>query len=422
MPTFQYTAMDGEGREQKGRVEAQNEQEAAAKLKHMGLFATTLSQAHGGGGRARGGRPARAKSKPKGGAIVLGTPVLKKKKLTTFTRQLATLLSAGQALVRGLRTLERQNRKDAAAARVIGDLADSVESGSTFSEALAGHPKSFSKLYISMVRAGEAAGRLEMTLENLAVFMEKAARVAGRIKSAMAYPAVVLVVAGGITVFLMVFLVPRFATIFDDMLPGEKLPALTRFVVAASEFLKEHVIMSLIMLASIFVLFKVLRKTKKGAYSMDYALIKVPPVSHLVVRSSVSRVCRTLGTLMDSGVSVLQALQIARDTSGNQVIANAMQKVHDAVKEGEGMTKPLENTHVFPPIVVSMVEVGEETGALPDMLTRIADVYEEEVDCAVEGLTSMLEPIMIVFLAAVVGTIVIAMFMPLIKLIEKLGQ
>ncbi len=426
MPTFQYTAMDGQGREQKGRIEASNQQEAASKLKQQGLFATDISgqggAGRGGAGRgAAGGRKRPAKPKKRGGGMVLGTPVLKKKKLATFTRQLATLLTAGQALVRALRTLERQSQKDPAGARVIGDLAESVESGSTFSEALAGHPKSFSKLYVSMVKAGEAAGRLESSLDNLALFMEKAARIAGRIKSALAYPAVVLTIALGLTAFLMVFVVPRFATIFDEMLPGEPLPGLTRFVVGTSNFMKNNILATLGIIAGIIVLFVLIKRTKKGSFALDYTAISMPPFNQLVVRSSVSRVCRTLGTLMDSGVSVLQALQIARDTSGNEVVSRAMQKVHDAVKEGEGMSKPLENTNVFPPIVVSMVEVGEETGALPDMLRRIADVYEEEVDRAVESLTSMLEPIMIVFLAGVVGTIVIAMFLPLIKLIDKLG-
>ncbi len=421
MPIYQYTAMDGQGKEQKGRIDAGSEQEAASKLKQMGLFATSISQ-----GRARTGKGPQKASGParkrkSGAGMILGTPVIKKKKLMTFTRQMATLLDAGQALVRALRTLERQSKRDIGAAYVIKDLADSVEGGSTFSEALTSHPKTFSKLYVSMVRAGEAAGKLEMTLENLATFMEKAARIGGKIKSAMAYPAVVLFVALSITIFLMIFLVPKFAVIFDDMLPDDPLPGLTILVVNISFFIKNHFMIAFGMVVCLVVLFKVAKKTKQGAYIFDWLTFKVPPISQLVVRSSVARVCRTLGTLMDSGVSVLQALQIARETSGNEVVSRAMQDVHDAVKEGEGMSKPLDNTNVFPPIVVSMVEVGEETGALPNMLTRIADVYEEEVDRAVEALTSMLEPAMIVLLAGIVGTIVIAMFLPLIKLIEKLG-
>lgn len=419
MPTFEYTAMDGQGKEKRGRIDAANEQDAGGKLKQQGLFATSLTAAKATAKRsAKGGRGA---AKKKGGAIVLGSPVIKKKKLTIFTRQMATLLAAGQALVRALRTLERQAGRDAMTSRVIGEIADSVEGGTTFSEALAAHPKSFSKLYVSMVRAGEAAGQLETTLDNLAVFMEKAERIAGKIKSAMAYPAVVLVVALGITSFLLMFLVPKFADIFADMLPGEDLPTLTNLVVTVSFWLKDHFLIAAGLVIGLGFLLHFAKKTKQGGYAIDMVFFKVPPFSGLVVRSSVARVSRTLGTLMDSGVSVLQALQIAGETSGNEVISRAMRKVHDAVKEGEGMSKPMAGTGVFPPIVVSMVEVGEETGSLPNMLSRIADVYEEEVDRAVEALTSMIEPIMIVFLAAIVGTIVIAMFLPMIKLIEGLG-
>jgi type IV pilus assembly protein PilC len=422
MPTFQYTAMDSDGKQQRGRLDANSRDAAAAKLKDRGLFPTRVEEAapakSGGGPRA--GRKV-GKSSGKGGAIVLGTPIIKKKKLPTFTRQLATLLQSELPLVRGLRTLERQSRKDAGAMRVIGDLADSVEGGSTFSEALAGHPKTFSKLFINMVRAGEAAGEIEGTLDRLAGFMEKSQRIAGRVKSALAYPIIVLVIASTITAGLMYFVVPKFAEIFEEMLEGEPLPGLTQFVIGVSTTLKDRGLLVLCCVVGVFVLLKMLRKTKQGCYALDWMKLKTPPINQLVTRSAVARLCRTLGTLMNSGVSVLQALQIVKETSGNEVIAQATQKVHDSVKEGESMAGPMESTNVFPVIVVSMVEVGEETGSLPDMLNRIADVYEEEVDRAVDAMTSLLEPIMIVFLAVVVGTIVLAMFMPLIKLIDKLG-
>jgi len=424
MPNYQYIAMDGKGQEQKGRIEANSQQDAAAKLKQRGLFATNIQEARAGGGRAAGRSQAKksARKSSRKSAMMLTTPVIKRKKLTTFTRQLATLLDAGQALVRALRTLERQAQRDPAVGHVIGDLADAVEGGGTFSEALAGHPKTFSKLYVSMVRAGEAAGQLEGTLNNLAIFMEKAERIRGKVKSALAYPVAILVVATIITTFLMVYIVPKFESIFKEMLgEDETLPALTRLVITASVIIKDHFIAVAIGLILLFLAVKFIKKTKQGAYVSDLLFIKMPPFNSLVIRSTVARVSRTLGTLMDSGVSVLQALQIARETSGNAVVSRAMQDVHDAVKEGEGMSRPLQSAGVFPPIVVSMVEVGEETGALPSMLTRIADVYEEEVDRAVEGLTAILEPLTIVLLAVVVGTIVIAMFLPLIKLIEQIG-
>lgn len=424
MPTFQYTAMDGKGNEQKGRIEAGNQQQAAAKLKQSGLFATNLIQSRGEGAGAGGKKQSQTKARKssKKGALMLTKPVIKRKKLATFTRQLATLLDAGQALVRALRTLERQAHRDPAVGNVIKDLADAVEGGGTFSEALTGHPKTFSKLYVSMVRAGEAAGQLEGTLNNLALFMEKAERIRGRVKSALAYPITVLVVAIIITTFLMVYIVPKFRDIFNEMLEGEPLPALTNFVIGISEFLVNHYLVAIALVFGLIIGIVLLKRTKSGAYATDLILIKMPPFNALVVRATTARVCRTLGTLMDSGVSVLQALQIARETAGNAVISNVMQEVHDAVKEGEGMSRPLQSAGVFPPIVISMVEVGEETGALPSMLNRISDVYEEEVDRAVEALTAMLEPLTIVLLAVVVGAIVIAMFLPLVKLIEKLGQ
>ncbi|MFO7820505.1 MAG: type II secretion system F family protein, partial [Lentisphaeria bacterium] len=240
MPTFQYTAMDGKGQEQKGRIDAGDQQQAASKLKQMGLFATNIMEARGGGAAKKGGK-GKAKSggrSAKKGSMMLTKPVIKRKKLVTFTRQLATLLEAGQALVRALRTLERQAHKDPAVAHVIKNLADAVEGGGTFSEALAGHPKSFSKLYVNMVRAGEAAGQLDGTLDNLAVFLEKADRVRGRVKSALAYPIVIMVIAGVITIFLMTYIIPKFQEIFNKMLEGEPLPPVTEWVIGVSNLLK----------------------------------------------------------------------------------------------------------------------------------------------------------------------------------------
>lgn len=423
MAKFHYTAMDGRGKEQKGKIDAGNEQEAAAKLKQMGLFPTSVAAMKGkGDGKKGGAAPGAAGRKPEGGfSLSMGAPTIKRKLLTTVTRQLATLLDAGLPLVRALRTLERQAKNNPGARRVLGDLANAVEGGSTFSEALAGHPKSFSKLYVNMVRAGEASGAMEAVLNRLAEFMEKAQRIAGKVKSAMVYPVIVLVVAGGITSGLMVFIVPKFAKIFDEMLPGEPLPALTNLVITISGFMKDQVVIMICMIVGFVVSYKLARKTKPGAFLFDFIAIKAPPFNQLTVKSSCARFCRTLGTLMQSGVAVLQALQIVRDTAGNEIVSRAVQTVHDAVKEGEGMTKPLEAAKIFPGMVVSMVEVGEETGALPEMLNRIADTYEEEVDRAVEALTSLIEPAMIVFLAVVVGGIVIALFLPLIKLIDKLG-
>ncbi len=416
MPKYQYVAMDNQGKEHKNKIDAENETEAGAKLKQMGLFPTSITEIKGSGKTPAAAAPG-GKKKSKFGA----GGALNSKVLCTVTRQLATLLDAGLPLVRALRTLERQAKKDPILKRILGELANSVEGGTTFSEALAAHPKSFERLYVNMVRAGEASGAMEAVLNRLATFMEKAARLAGKVKSAMIYPAVVLTVALTITSGLMVFIVPKFAKIFDEMLPGEPMPGLTQFIIGISNFMQTQILAMIGILVAIIIGFKMFKATKVGSYTIDMFLIKTPPINNLVIKSNVARMCRTLGTLMNSGVAVLQALQIVRDTSGNELVARAVQTIHDAVKEGEGMSKPLGSVGLFPAMVVSMIEVGEETGALPEMLNRIADTYEEEVDQVVDGLTSLIEPVMIVGLAVIVGSIVIALFLPLIKLIDKMG-
>ena len=419
MARFQYTAVDGNGKERKGVIDAADDKEATNLLKQQGLFPTGVVEA--GGAKKKGG--AGQASGAKGGAgFRFGAPKVGSKDLCTTTRQLATLLEAGLPLVRALRTLQRQAKgQKPALFAVMGHLADAVEGGATFSEALATNPRTFNRLYVSMVRAGEASGAMEIVLVRLAEFMEKAQRIAGKVKSALVYPISVLVIALAITAGLMIFVIPKFAKMFEEMLPGETLPGITLFVIGASNALKDNAIgFAIGVFVGIFI-FKLILKTKPGAYAFDYFAMKAPPFNTLVIKNSSARFCRTLGTLMGSGVAVLQALQIVKDTSGNELVARAIQDVHDAVKEGEGMTQPLEKSKVFPLMLCSMVEVGEETGALPDMLNRVAGVYEEEVDRAVEGMTSLIEPIMICFLAVIVGGIVIALFAPMVKMIDKLG-
>jgi type IV pilus assembly protein PilC len=420
--------MDSSGKEKKGRMEAASEQAINAALKEQGMFPTSIKEDKFASGAKKSSRPAAgavgAGGKPKNSFmnfnLTLGSPKVKTKDLTIITRQIAILLDAGLPLVRSLRTLEKQAKKPAVK-RVMKESADSVEGGSTFSEALAQHPKTFDKLYLNMIRAGEAAGAMEVILDRLAKFMEKAAKLAGKIKAAMIYPTVVMSVAGMITAGLMIFIVPKFEKIFSELLGGAKLPALTRFVLGISNVMQKHFVETAIAIAVFVVVFKAVGKTKKGRFMIDLAKYRAPLMGPIISKSSIARFSRTLGTLMSSGVPVLQALQIVRDTSGNEVVAEAVQKVHDAVKEGEGMAGPLAATKIFPDMVISMIEVGEETGKLPDMLEKIAETYDDEVDNAVDVLTSMIEPLMIIFLAVVVGTIVIAMFMPLIEIINQLG-
>jgi len=418
MPIFQYTAMDASGKEQKGQHEAASEEAVASFLKEQGMFPTSIKPL------AKGAKAKKEKAKgpaaAKGLSINLGPVVMKGKDLTVFTRQLAILLDAGLPLIRSLKTLERQ-AKNPSVKTILGKVAASVEGGSTFSEALAQHPKSFDKLYLNMIRAGEAAGKLELILTRLAGFREKAAKIAGKVKSAMVYPAIVLTIAIGITIFLMIFIVPKFEVMFTEMLDGAQLPAITRFVMGISRWLKDNIIIAIVIVVVLVIATKFLLKTEKGRFYFDKGIYNAPVIGLLISRTAISKFSRTLGTLMGSGVPVLNALQIVRDTAGNELVSKAVQQVHDAVKEGEPMAPPLQSTKIFPDMVISMIEVGEETGKLPDMLEKIADTYDEEVDNAVSALTSMIEPLMIVFLAVIVGGIVIALFSPLITIIQTLG-
>jgi len=423
MPQFVYIAMDSDGKERKGKIDSPTEEQAAVALKKQNLYPTSIKPAKGEKIVAAKKKGAPAKKKSGGGGMMnmtIGTPVIKRKQLTLFTRQLAILLDAGLPLIRSLKTLERQS-KDPIVKMVLGETSDAVESGATFSEALAKNPKSFDKLFLNMIRAGEAAGAMETILNRLAQFMESSARIAGKVKAALIYPIVVLSVATLVTSGLMVFIVPNFAKIFDDLLEGEPLPMITQWVIDTSDVMKNQALYVIIGIAVFIFAIKMIGKTKNGKYVFDWIKYNIPLFGPIIAKTSISRFARTLGTLMASGVGVLGALVIVKDTAGNEVVCNAVAKVHDAVKEGEGIAAPLSATKIFPEMVVSMIEVGEETGKLPDMLEKIADTYEEEVDNAVGALTSLIEPIMIVGLAVVVGTIVIALFLPLTKIIEKMS-
>ena len=431
MPKFAYIAVDSAGKESRGTIEAPNQAQAVAKVRSQGLFPTAIGAAGGSEGSTTA-KPAAAKKGAPVGKKSVGQmkieiklpkflrPKVKQKDLTTLTRQLATLVDAGLPLLRGLHVLQRQT-PNPTLKETLGGMCDSVESGSTFSESLLNYPKVFDNLYVNMVRAGEAGGVLEVVLNRLAEFAEKAEKIKNKVKGAMVYPCVVLFAAIGITAFLLVAVIPKFKDIFNDLLEGKALPAITQFVMDASNAVMNNGLTVVAAIVAIVVLFKVFAKTKTGRYVLDVAKLNAPAFGSLVRRTAVARMTRTLGTLLASGVPVLQAINIVRDTTGNEVISRAMQMVHDAVKEGESMTAPLAASKVFPPMVVSMVEVGEETGALPDMLTRIANTYDDEVDNAVAGLTSVIEPLMIIILAVIVGTIVIAMFMPMIQIIGSLG-
>lgn len=412
MPNFNYTAIDGQGNETTGVLSADSNAQAIEMLKGNGLYPTQVVE-EGVGAKGKKGKKAKRVKVKTGGRI-------KTKTLMIFTRQLATLIDSGLPLLRSLTVLGKQEPNPILKA-TINTLADSVQSGSTFSESLAAHPKIFNKLYINMVKAGELGGVLEVVLNRLAEYQEKAQKLKNKIVSAMVYPTIVMFIAVAIMAFLMLFIVPKFKTIFDEMLGGQKLPMLTEMVTGFSSTFAQYWWAVLLGAITIFLIYKFVSSTKGGRYAIDSFKLKMPLFGNVQRKSAISRFSRTLGTLVTSGVPILQALNITRDTAGNVVVSNAIDRVHESVKEGESIVAPLEASKVFPPMVISMVDVGEETGQLPEMLLKVADVYDDEVDNAVAALTSMLEPIMIVMLALVVGTIVLALFLPLVKIISTLN-
>ncbi len=439
MATFQYIAKDSAGNETRGQIEAGDRASAIAAVRAQGLLPTALGEVKSApAAAAAAAKPARAGGKkkaapapkPKGKGlgskeIKIKMPSwmqgkIKTKVLTQFTRQLATLVNAGLPLMRGIEVLKRQ-MKDPQMKDALDGIAENIAAGGTFSESLTVYPKIFDNLYINMVKAGEAGGVLEVVLGRLAEFAEKSEKIANKVKGAMIYPIVVLVAAVGITAFLLVAVIPKFKQVFNDMLGGQALPGITQWVIDMSEWVQHNGLTLAIIVAALVIIKKVVGKTEAGAKLYDWISLHAPVTGTLVQRTAVSRVTRTLGTLLSSGVPILQSLVIVRDTTGNRIVSEALQNVHDAVKEGEGMTQPLAQCSVFPPMVVSMVEVGEETGALADMLTRIANTYDDEVDNAVAGMTAAIEPALIIVLAVVVGTIVIAMFLPMIKIISSVS-
>src|SRR5437773_6042572 len=427
MPRYNYVALDTRGQEASGLVEAASTNAAISQLRQAGYFPTSvmeeaISSPDGQEARQRAAKMASTtKTRAKRGVVLLERKKIKSKILMIFTRQLATLIDSGLPLLRSLNVLAKQER-DKVLKKTIDKLADSVQGVSTFSDALALHPRIFNDLYVNMVKAGEVGGVLELVLNRLSEFQEKAAKIKNKVLSAMVYPVIVMTMAVAIMCFLLVFIVPRFEAIFHDLLGDKPLPPVTQFVLGVSGFMKNDGLVLLGAAVAIGFIYNFIGRTRRGRLAIDIFKLRMPLFGNLNRKTAISRFARTLGTLVTSGVPILQALNITRETAGNAAIARAIARVHDSVKEGESIVQPLEASKAFPAMVVSMVDVGEETGKLPDMLLKIAEVYDDEVDNAVAGLTSLLEPIMIVFLALVVGTIVIALFMPLISIITGLQQ
>ncbi len=428
MPNFKYTALDQNGAEKTGIVSADNKIAAMEMVRAQGLLVRECVEADAASSPAQAEKSQDASNKkPKGkkkqGQGKAGTGV-NQKELMIFTRQLATLIDAGLPLLQSLQVLTKQEPNPNLRA-TISSLADAVQGGSTFSDALSTFPKLFNRLFVNMVKAGEIGGVLEVVLKRLAEYQEKAGKLRGKIVSAMVYPVIIMVIALGILVFLMLVIVPKFKQMFEGQ--NMELPAFSQFVFNFSDNCMAtdvipfvpNALLAIALIVGAIIFTTLWRRTPKGGRVVDAMMLKLPKLGHLNQVNAVARFSRTFGTLVSSGVPILQALNITRDTAGNIIVADAVSKVHDAVREGESIVTPMTTSNIFPPMVLSMVDVGEETGRLPDMLMRVADVYDEEVDNSVTALTAMLEPLMIVGLAVIVGSIVLAMFMPMMEIIKN---
>ncbi len=416
MPTFLYEALDAQGKEVKADIEALSNKEAISKIRNKGLFPTKV-RAKGGAKKVKATTASTVKRRKGVGRKV------KTKLICQFARQLSTLQDAGLAILRSLRILEQQ-QKPGTLKRVIGFVAEDIEGGATLSEALSKHPKVFNHLFVNMVAAGEVGGVLDIILARLADFMEKAERLKAKVKGAMVYPIVVMTAALAIVLGLMIFIIPTFAEVLDDMGDGATLPWLTLKLCAISDWLiGRKGLNALIVVLSPFViisLVKFIKQFSNGRYVMDQINLHMPVIKQIAYKVSVARWTRTLGTLISAGVPILEAINIARDTSGNEVYARMLQKVHHSIRQGDTFANPLRASKTVDSLVVNMVDVGEETGDLDKMLEKIANNFDEEADVLVSSLMSMLEPIMILFLGGMVGTIVIAMFLPIISIITAL--
>ncbi len=415
MPVFHYEALDSQGVGIKDEVDALSEKEAISKILNMGYFPTKV--------RMRGvGKKAAAKAVAKPRRRRGAGGKVKIKAITQFARQLSTLQDAGLPILRSLRILEEQ-QKSGTFKKVVGYVADDIEGGSTLSEALGHFPKSFDRLFVNMVAAGETGGVLDLILSRVADFMEKAQKLKSRVKSAMVYPIVVLTAAFGILLALMTFVVPKFNEVLTEMLEGEQMHVITRTVLAASAWIAYDfgwVILIGVPFGMVF-LARVIRRFRTGRFVLDTVNLKVPVVGQLCGKVAVTRWTRTLGTLISAGVPILDAINVTSETAGNEVFSKMLYNVNNSIRQGDTFAGPLRQSKTVDLIVSSMVSVGEETGDLDKMLMKVADNYDEQVDVLVASLMSLLEPIMILVLGSVVMTIVLAIFLPMIQIITGLS-
>lgn len=411
MPKFAYKATNKEGKDMFGIVEAESQALAIQDVRNLGLYPTNIREA-----RKSDERRAR---RQKGGISELYFGGVKWKQVVVMTRQLATLIDAGLPLLRSMNILVAQ-QKPSKLKDILREITSDIQSGATFSEALAKHPKAFDRLYVNMVRAGEVGGMLETVLNRLATFMEKRMALIRKVRGALVYPIFVILAATGIVTFLLIRVVPVFAEIFEEF--GSGLPAPTQFLVDVADFVEMKWWLLLLIFNGTIITIKVLSKSHFLKRIMDRVALKTPLVGSLVTKVAVARFARTLGTLLTSGVPILQALRITKETINNEVIQNAIEKVHDSIKEGETIAAPLDESKVFPPMVVNMIDVGEETGSLDAMLTKVADIYDDEVEAAVDAMLALMEPAIIIGLGGIIGFIVVALYLPIFTLGDAINQ
>ncbi|MCP4747067.1 MAG: type II secretion system F family protein [Desulfobacteraceae bacterium] len=397
MPVYTWVGKDRGNHAQKGELDAPNEDSVRAHLNRLRII------------------PSKIKKKPKDlfQNVAFLQPRIKEKDVIIFARQFSTMIDAGLPIIQCLDILQSQ-QENATFKKMLKGIKDMVEGGATLADALKKHPKQFDNLFVNMVAAGEAGGILDVILKRLSGYMEKAAKLKRKVKGAMVYPAITITVAVVVVVIIMVFVIPVFSKMFEEF--GSKLPTPTLIVIAISDFIQDKIIWIIIGAIIFFIAFRQYYKTEKGRLVIDSIMLKLPVFGMLIRKVAVAKFTRTMGTMLSSGVAILEALDIVAKTSDNKIVENAIYNVRTGIAEGRTMADPLAASGVFPAMVCQMIAVGESTGALDAMLEKIADFYDEEVDQAVENLTSMIEPMMIIFLGVVIGGLVVAMYLPVFQM------
>lgn len=432
MPTFVYEALNEAGQPRKGEVTASNSEDAIAKIRSRGYFPSSVREQKtklrkSSARRVAAPQVTSSTGRKKWSQITITIGGVSSKHLTAFTRQLSTLQDAGLPILRSLSVLEQQ-QKPGLLKNVLHEVHEDVSGGMTLSDAMARHPKAFDRLYTKMIAAGEVGGVLEVILQRLAEFLEKAAKLKRRVVGAMIYPTVVLSVAVLIVMGIMILIVPEFQKIFEDF--NTELPGLTTALINTSSWIGGRLYPDQMVPGFVYVLalpvvmvvgLKLARKTAAGRSVLDMLVLRLPVLGPLVSKGTIARFTRTLGTLISTGVPILDAILITRDTTLNEVYRRALHRVHDSVRQGDSFAQPLRESGTCDAIVVNMIDVGEQSGDLDKMLLKIADNYDDQVDTSVAAMVSLLEPILVVLLGGIVGFIVVALFMPLVSLIQSVG-